>query len=84
VDEWVSNFDDFVKSRKTLFFVIPAEAGIQSEFDALFKNKKAPQNSSWDAFLALPSTKDYTISLLPVRKEDRKARKHPDGRSKSL
>jgi len=25
-----SGFDDFVKSRKTLFFVIPAKAGIQS------------------------------------------------------
>jgi len=24
------NYDDFVKSRKTPFFVIPAEAGIQS------------------------------------------------------
>jgi hypothetical protein len=24
------NFDDFVKSRKTPFFVIPAKAGIQS------------------------------------------------------
>ena len=48
------------------------------------ENKKAPQNSSWDAFLALPSAKDHTISLLPVRKGDRKARKHPDGRSKSL
>jgi len=27
---WVHNTDDFVKSRKTPLFVIPAEAGIQS------------------------------------------------------
>ena len=39
-------FDGFVKSQKTLFFVIPAEAGIQSFQDILDSGSLPPQGQA--------------------------------------
>jgi len=53
VNGWSAVFDELVKNSEIVSNVIPAEAGIQCN-EAL-KTKKASPNSSWDAFLALPS-----------------------------